>query len=161
MKMRNHLGPLLALPLFVLAVPALAHGLLVSVEAQAGRIDGRVYYSDGAPGAGEYVELKRSAEAREPIASAITDVDGRFSFSTQGGPHVIVAHGEEGHLTEISVEDGERGRLIERDEAEQVDDGAGLPPAWLLIGALLALSMIRAVWFKASFAEAAKSRTGD
>ena len=54
--------PLLALPLLALAMPAWAHGLLVTAEAEAGRIEGRVYYSDGAPGVGEYVELKSSTE---------------------------------------------------------------------------------------------------
>jgi hypothetical protein len=129
------------------AAPALAHGLLVSVQGEGAAVTGRVYYSDGAPGAGEYVELRDlTAPAAQPL-TAVTDAGGGFRFpGVAGRSYAVIAHGEEGHITEmqLTLAAGERGRLV---DAEARAEG-GAPPAWLVIGGLLALSTIPALWLR-------------
>ncbi len=136
---------ILALMLAALAMPAWAHGLLISAEANGRAIEGRVYYSDGTPGAGEYVELKSDAGAENAAQTAVTDAEGGFRFTgTSGQSYRIVAHGEEGHTTELSIalEAGERGKLVERAPTGSQAEGDWLPPAWMLIGGVLLLSLI-------------------
>ena len=131
-----------------MAVPALAHGFLVSVRGEGTVISGRVYYSDGAPGAGEFVELRDLTDGAQPARSGTTDTAGTFRFDgVAGHRYALIAHGEEGHTTEmeITLRAGERGRLVDAPAP------AGLPwppPAWAVIGAVLLLSTIPALWLR-------------
>lgn len=146
----NRYAALLALFLALVPATAWTHGLLVSAEAKGSRIDGRVYYSDGTPAADEYVELKQQAAPAKAEHSTVTDRDGRFGFEATGGErYLVVAHGEEGHRTEIEItlKAGERGRIVEPDDTETESDGIRFPPAWMLIGGLLLLSLVPAFIF--------------
>lgn len=137
--------------LALICAPAWGHGLLVSAEASGNRIEGRVYYSDGTPGAGEYVELKSGTEYERVSNSAATDGDGRFSFeSVSGQQYLIVAHGEEGHTTEleITVRDGARGQIVDKDLSDPQNQTRWIPPAWMLIGGLFALSLVPAFFLR-------------
>jgi hypothetical protein len=99
-----------------MAVPALAHGFLVSVRGEGSAITGRVYYSDGAPGAGEFVELRDLTDGAQTVRSGTTDTAGNFRFDgVAGHRYALIAHGEEGHTTEmeITLGAGERGRLVD------------------------------------------------
>lgn len=135
----------------VAAVPvALAHGLLVSVRSDGTRITGTVYYSNGEPGAGEWVQLFDPAQPEIELASMAAGSDGSFEFHGVEGRHYrITVTGDEGHVvdSEITVAPEARGRFVERDmdsTPDQADDGFSLPPAWALLGFLLVLSMIPA-----------------
>ena len=139
---------LLALVAVLLAVgaPALAHGLLVQARADGGAIVGRVYYSDGTAGAGEFVQLRDLSEPSRPPVGASTDGQGGFRFvAATGHRYAVVAHGEEGHTTEVTLTAaaGERARLTEPSTPSAEADA---PPAWLIIGGLLLLSLPVAWW---------------
>lgn len=133
--------------LLLLAAPlaGLAHGLFVKARGEGRSILGTVYYSDGALAVGEYVELQ-DLDAPDQAAQGVqTDGNGGFRFESavDGHRYRIVAYGEEGHQTELSLvfSEGARARLDEPDAAP-ADEG-GLP-AWLVIGGLLALSIVPA-----------------
>jgi hypothetical protein len=133
-----------------LAAPAFAHGLLVSARSDGDTVAGRVYYSDGAPGAGEYVEFRDLTDPARPARTAAADATGGFRFpGVPGHRYAVIAHGEEGHTTELQVElrAGERARLSDAAPADAA--GLSLPPAWMLIGALLLLSTVPALWLRA------------
>lgn len=140
--------------LMAIASPLLAHGLLVSVEADGNVINGKVYYSDGTPGAGEFIELRdlnRAENGATQEQSTATDAGGKFSFTgILGHQYAVVAHGEEGHVTEmqITLASGESGRLIDTPPASGGQEGPGLPPAWMIIGGLLLLSLIPALYLR-------------
>jgi len=140
----------LAIAALALAAPASAHGLLVAVQSESNAVTGRVYYSDGAPGAGEFVELRDLSAPASPTLSASTDGEGRFRFAgAPGHRYAVIAHGEEGHTTEmrVTVADGQRGRLTEKPSADG-DGMPGLPPAWLVIGITLLVSAGFALWLR-------------
>ncbi len=150
--MRRIRASLLVTIALAAAAPALAHGLLVQVRGEGSSVTGRVYYSDGAPGAGEFVELRDLTEPARPVVSGATDAEGRFRFAgVPGRQYAVVAHGEEGHTTEmrLTLASGERGRLVDAPAAESTEGGGfPWPPAWMLIGGLLLLSTLPALWLR-------------
>ncbi|MEN8720454.1 MAG: carboxypeptidase-like regulatory domain-containing protein [Oceanococcaceae bacterium] len=150
--MRNVLRGLLVLCAVLVSLPGIAHGLLVQAEADGRVIQGRVWYSDGQPAAGEFVALHRApATATDTIDptvrmdGAATDADGRFTLRGEpGAAHVLIAYGVEGHQTRLAItlDPGARARLTDNDNSS---DGL---PAWVLLGAVLGASLIPALWLR-------------
>jgi hypothetical protein len=129
----------------LLPAVAPAHGLLLRLENGPETVSGVAYYTNGAIAAGEYVELvDLDAPSAAPVG-APTDAQGRFAFAARaGGRYRLVAHGDEGHRTELELMLGERRapRLVDED-AESTDGGsAGAPPAWAVIGGVLLLATV-------------------
>jgi len=150
MSVRRAILQALAIGSLAVATPAWGHGLLVAVQSEANAVTGRVYYSDGTPGVGEFVELRDLSAPVTGTLSASTDAQGKFRFAAAPGHrYAVIAHGEEGHTTEmqITVADGKRGRLIEKPSADG-DQMPGLPPAWLVIGMALLVSAGVALWLR-------------
>ena len=133
------------------AAPALAHGLLISVRGDGKSVSGTLYYSNGKPGAGEWVEMFDQAQpAAKPQAMA-TLADGSFRFQgIAGHSYRIVASGEEGHSVESRIVLGEqtRGQFVDTDPTAPPKPGFRLPPAWALLGGVLELSILPALWLR-------------
>lgn len=148
--MRQVILRALAIAALGLAAPAMAHGLLVTVQSEGNAVTGRVYYSNGAPGAREFVELRDLSASASPTLSTSSDAKGQFRFAAAPGHrYAVIAHGEEGHTTEmqVTVVDGQRGRLVEGPDASG-DGTSGTPPAWLVIGSVLLISAALALWLR-------------
>lgn len=122
---------------------ALAHGLLLQFASESDAIAGRAYYSNGKVAADEWVELvDLAAPAARPVGQH-TDAHGEFRFPARnGGRYRVIAHGEEGHRTELEIVAGSGA------SARLVDDDASAvarlwpPPAWAVIGTVLLASVI-------------------
>lgn len=126
------------------ASPASAHGLLMTANAEGAAVTGRVYYSDGTSGADQSIELRDLTRPEAQPVWLNTDDQGAYRFAaTPGHRYAVVAHGEEGHTTEmqLTVGAGEHGRLVDQPEADE----GGLPPAWAVIGGALLLSAVVAL----------------
>jgi len=139
----------LGLMLLLVAAAASAHGLLVSVRGDGATVSGKVYYSNGTPGLGEWVQLIDLSHPAMPPQGVNAGTDGSFRFAgIPGRRYRIVVAGEEGHsvTSELSLTDGARGRFIDKDAPAK--QGWTTPPAWLVIGGLLLLSIIPAVWLR-------------
>lgn len=141
--------PAVWLVLGLLSLPALAHGLLVSVKVEGRAIVGTVYYSDGLLAVGEFVQLFDDDAPQTAPQEATTDAKGNFRFEngTLGHRYRVLAHGEEGHHTEMQLilQEGAKAQL---NDADAVADEAAGPPAWLVLGGLLALSALPAWWLR-------------
>ena len=141
MRLRGFHGTAL-LGMVLLPMPLLAHGLLVSIHGDGRFISGKVYYSDGEIGAGQYAELTDlDAPGTKPQISK-TDASGAFRFPGIPGHHYrFLTEGEEGHTTEMRIvlADGAKGNFIDHDAPAP---GWHMPPAWAVIGGLLLLISI-------------------
>lgn len=139
----------MCLVLGLLSLPAFSHGLLVSVKVEAQAIVGKVYYSDGLLAAGEFVQLFDEDAPELLPREATTDDQGGFRFEdgVPGHRYRVVAHGEEGHHTEmlLTLKEGAKAQLHDPD-GELADD-QGLP-AWLVLGGVLVLSAVPAWWLR-------------
>lgn len=127
---------------FVPAV-AFAHGLLLRLENGDATVAGVAYYTNGAVAAGEYVELVDLDVPATASVGASTDAAGRFSFAGRaGGRYRLVAHGDEGHRTELEFTLGESRapRLVDADAAAA--ESSGGPPAWAVLGGVLLLATV-------------------
>jgi len=132
----------LALATLAIASPATAHGLLMSATGEQNGIVGRVSYSDGRPGVGEFVELRDLTTSPPHSQSSVADASGTFRFpAKEGHRYALIAHGEEGHSTEmrLTLSPGARSGT-----AEAPSSGAGTGEqrrfrALLIIAALLAI----------------------
>lgn len=94
---------------FALALPcaASAHGLRLSLQAEAEGLRGQALYSDGTPARGEAAALFAAADAGDarPLAQTQTDADGRFRFPlAAAGSYRVVVEGEEGHRSEATAD---------------------------------------------------------
>jgi hypothetical protein len=129
---------LLAGILAALPAPVLAHGLLLRLENAESTVAGVAYYTNGAIAAGEYVELVDLDAPDAAPVGAPTDAAGGFRFAARaGGRYRLVAHGDEGHRTELEFTLGEaRTPHLVDDDAE----AAAGPPAWAVIGGVLLLA---------------------
>lgn len=133
---------------------ATAHGLLVSVRGDATSVSGRVYYSNGDPGAGEWVQLLDLTQPGEPPIAMNAGKDGGFRFpAVDGRRYRISVTGEEGHTVDSEITTGidARGRFVEREQAASgIAEKHALwpPPAWAVIGGILLLSLIPAAWLR-------------
>ena len=136
----------------LLSVPAaLAHGLLVSVRGEGDTVTGRFYYSNGEPGVGEWVQISDLAAPDWQGPGMTVGADGAFSFPGEPGrSYRVTVSGEEGHSvqSDITLAEGARGQFVEQADDIAADPERGLPPAWALLGGLMALSLIPAAWLR-------------
>jgi len=134
----------------LVATAASAHGLLVQLRSDGQSVSGTVYFSDGQPGAGEWVQMHDLTSPSAAVKSINAGPDGGFRFpASPGHRYRVSVSGDEGHTvdSEIVAEPAARGRFIERYTAVAATDGGpSLPPAWALIAGLLLLSAVPA-WF--------------
>lgn len=102
-SLRRLSGWCAALTLAVVGVGAHAHGLRISVQPQVDALAGQVLYADGSPARDERVALFDGA-GKTPVATTVTDADGRFRVGAVAGrTYRVVAQGDEGHRAEASV----------------------------------------------------------
>ncbi|MDQ3039041.1 MAG: carboxypeptidase-like regulatory domain-containing protein [Pseudomonadota bacterium] len=135
--------------MLLLTASAFAHGLLVKVRGEGNTVSGTVYYSNGTPGAGEWVQLTDLSHPAMPPQGVNAGPDGSFRFvGIQERRYRIVVAGEEGHsvTSELTLTEGARGQFVDDDAPAK--RGWTTPPAWLVIGGLLLLSIIPAVWLR-------------
>ena len=99
---------LLAAALVLLAGPASAHGLRLTLTAEPGCLSGRVEYSDGWPGVEEMVVITRLDAPAAPV-EVRADKQGRFSAKTPPGRYRVRVTGDEEHEVkrEVDVPAGE------------------------------------------------------
>lgn len=130
--------------LLVGAAPSVrAHGLLMDAESEGSTIRGALYYTNGELAVHESVELLDLSIADSKAVPSKTDDEGRFSFAAIADHRYRVsAYGDEGHNVEIELvaTADAKPTLVESDVAG--DEGARLPPAWAVIGGVLALSTV-------------------
>ena len=140
----------LALVTLALSSPASAHGLLLSATGEPNAIVGRVSYSDGAPGAGEFVELRDLEAPAAPPTTQAADRTGAFRFPAAAGPrYALIAPGGEGHSTELhlTATPGARGRMVDGAAPGTGARALGNVPAWMMSGGLIATAaLIVAAW---------------
>ena len=135
--------------MLLLTTSAFAHGLLVKVRGEGNAVSGTVYYSNGTPGAGEWVQLTDLTHPAMPLQGINAGPDGGFRFTgIKGRQYRIVVAAEEGHsvTSELTLTEGARGQFIDDDAPAK--QGWSTPPAWLVIGGVLLLSTIPAVWLR-------------
>ncbi len=139
-----------SLLLWLVAAAASAHGLLVSVRGDGSTVSGTLYYSSGAPAAGEWVEMFDLSVPATPSQGVNAGQDGSFRFEgVEGRRYRIVGSGEEGHsvTSELTLTANSRGQFVE-DDAVAEEPGWSTPPAWMVIGGLLLLSIVPAAWLR-------------
>ena len=132
-------GAAIAVLSAALPMGAFAHGLLLRLENGPETVAGVAYYTNGAIAAGEYVELVDLDAPSAPPVGAPTDAAGRFGFDARaGGRYRLVAHGDEGHRTELefTLGDTQAPRLVDAD----APDEPASPPAWAVLGGVLLLA---------------------
>lgn len=132
------------------STPAFAHGLLMKVAAQGKEIAGELYFSNGQRAGGVWVELFDAANKTTPVVTVQTRPDGTFRLPGQSGrSYEVRATGEEGHGISVTITlDGNqaRGAMIE-DQLAPADAPSELP-AWAVVGGLLLLSTLPALWLR-------------
>ena len=94
---------LLAALVSVAAGPASAHGLRLTLAAEAGCLSGRITYSDGWPGEGETAVVTRMGAGAAPL-SIVADADGRFSTTAAPGRHLVKVSGDEEHEVQREID---------------------------------------------------------
>lgn len=132
--------------------PALAHGLLMKLRSEDGALVGELYYTNGTRAPGEWIEITDLDSPADPAAFQ-TGAEGQFRQPALAGHrYTVKATGEEGHEITMAITAGGTGRGAMQDEAQ---DKPAAPegvleslPAWALVGGLLALSAIPALWFR-------------
>jgi len=123
----------LALLGIALSAPAAAHELALQLRRSAdGIVEGRLSYSDASAAAGNYVRVAALDDPSLATLALQTDDDGRFRLPlAPGRRYAITAEGEEGHR--VTVEIG--------GAADPPPTGRRWPPVYLVLGALLLLSL--------------------
>ena len=144
--------PVLALAsllLFVGDAPAAAHGLLLKLEGDGAVLRGALVYSDGAPAAGEWVEVTDRTSSTPPRPLQ-TDRNGRFELSGRAGHrYQVTASGEEGHSTVMAIrlEDSAAGAAVGLRPAASAA-ARSVPLAATLIGVALILAAATLIWLQ-------------
>ena len=135
----------------VLLTAASAHGLLARMRTEGEAIVGTAYYSSGERAGGEWVEIFDTSRGDTKVAEFSAGADGTFRYEGEAGhTYRIAIHGDEGHFIELSmvVETGARAHLVE-DQAKPFEAGVDDLPAWLVVGVILALVSLMAVFYRA------------
>lgn len=101
----------LALIGLALPSPSHAHGIRLALEPDPGSeaVEGTITYSDGYPGAGEWVEVTDLDDPAAPTLGVHADAQGRFSVPGQlGRRYRVVVVADEDHRQEREIVLGER-----------------------------------------------------
>lgn len=151
--MRRLLSLALAGAALLFSPAALAHGLLMKLEREGDAIAGTLYYSNGQRAGGEWIELFDEARPGAAVQTIRTQGDGSFRLhGEQGHRYRVRASGEEGHEITMTIAfDGAqaRGKMVGGPQEEgAAPSEAEAVPAWAVLGGLLALSAIPALWLR-------------
>lgn len=134
--------------LMLSAAPAFAHGLLMKLAGDGPTIVGELYYSNGRKAAGEWIEVVDLADPQGPPITRQTGEDGGFRVPGGAGrTYRVTASGEEGHTVAMELALTPKAKPQLADEAAKAQ-ATKPPPAWMLIGGLLLLSIIPALWLQ-------------
>lgn len=93
---------LIALSVWAVSLPSLAHSLYLFAQTDGKTVSGKSYYSDMSPAAETYVEAYFQGQ-NEPFVTGKTDSSGHFSLPVSEGEGNIkvVVEGEEGHRVSV------------------------------------------------------------
>jgi hypothetical protein len=141
---------LAALTWSVVLASASAHGLLARVRTDGNVIVGTVYYSSGERAAGDWVEIFDVSADERKVAEFSSGADGSFRHEgIAGHQYRIAISGEEGHSIELSIaiQEGARAKLVD-DQVETAGSSVSEWPAWLVVGGVLLLTSLFAVFFR-------------
>lgn len=145
---RRLAAALLAPAALVVSAPAFAHGLLMKLDARDGTVAGQLYFSNGQRAGGIWVELFDQAAPDVAVATIRAKADGSFRLTGAAGHgYQVRATGEEGHTISMAImldQPGARGKMI----ADGGEEARGDVPAWVILGGLLALSALPALWLR-------------
>lgn len=124
------------------AAPGLAHEFDLRVRALDGqRLQGQLTYSDGSPSSEHFILV---ADLTDPGMSEMalqTGADGSFLVpGLAGHRYAISAEGDEGHATTVEI--------VLAGHTQEQDGTSGWPPIYLIIGALMLLSLLPARWLR-------------
>lgn len=125
-----------------------AHGLLLKLDSGENHITGTAYFTNGETAPHQEVEMI-DLDTSGSSLTALTDANGQFKLPAISSHRYRVSiFGEEGHEIHMEIIAGEKnkGQMIE-DINENYQSGFELP-AWAVIGGLLLLSLIPALWRK-------------
>ena len=123
-----------------LATPALAHDMTLEVRWSAEFLEGQLSYSDGSAAEGNYLQIEAANEPSMTTLALQTDAAGQFRVPLRRGiDYLITAEGEEGHR--IRVRSGGAASNPDGSRSDSPTDGGWTPPIYLVLGALLLLSI--------------------
>lgn len=146
---RSILALVLAIAALVTGVPAAAHGLLMKLDAQGAEMTGQVYFSNGQRAGGVWVELFEDGAPDVALHTIQSEPDGTFRLVGELGKNYQVrATGDEGHEIVMAIAlEGQQSQAAMVDEPGDADEGFEWP-AWAILGPLLALSLIPALFLR-------------
>ncbi|MFV0276627.1 MAG: hypothetical protein ACK5HY_05510 [Parahaliea sp.] len=133
---------LVACGLLFVSIGAATHDLDLRVQVVDGvQLEGQLVYSDGGPAGGNYIRVQDLVDKRYSTLALQTGEDGSFRLAgTPGHRYAVTAEGDEGHSMTVEITLAQSTPLaLHHDE----EDG-GHVPVYLIIGALLLLSLIPA-----------------
>lgn len=112
--------------------PARAHDIDLELRSEGSVLVGELRYSDQSAAQGNYVQIENLSDPRFTPLALQTGPGGRFQLAATPG-----------HRYEVTV-DGDEGHRI----SARIDMPAWRPPVYLIIGALLLLSLPLAWWLQ-------------
>ena len=128
--------------------PALAHGLLMKLRSEDSALVGELYYTNGTRAPGEWIEITDLDGSAAPAVFQ-TGPEGQFRQAALAGHrYAVKATGEEGHEITMAITAGDFGRGAMQDEAAAPEGSTKMLPAWAIVGGVLLLSAIPALWFR-------------
>lgn len=138
---------------------ALAHGLLMKLRSEDSALIGELYYTNGTRAPGEWIEVTDLDGSAAPAVFQ-TGPEGQFRQAALAGHRYNVkATGEEGHEITMAITAGNSAKGAMQDEAAAPEASTETLPAWALVGGLLLLSAIPALWFRRRDRLAGRSQT--
>jgi len=128
--------------------PAWAHGLLMKLRSEDSALVGELYYSGGTRAGGEWIEVTDLDGSAAPVVFQ-TGAEGEFrQAATPGHRYSVKAMGEEGHEIIMTITVGDAARGTMQDEATDSEESTDTLPAWALVGGLMLMSVLPALWFR-------------
>ena len=120
---------------------ALAHDIDLNVQVISPSVmQGALSFSDEGSALGQYIRIENLTDTRISELALQTDEDGRFIVAgIAGHRYRITAEGDEGHTVSVDVD-------LQLSAPHK--SGTNWPPLYLMIGALLVLSLIPARWLR-------------
>lgn len=133
---------------FAASSPAWAHGLLMKLRSEDSALVGELYYSSGTRAGGEWIEITDLSGSSAP-AVLQTGPEGQFrQAALPGHCYSVKAMGEEGHEITLTITAGDAERGAMQDDAASPESSTDALPAWAIVGGVLLLSAIPALWFR-------------